>query len=73
MSHTTKHRADCRRVFNRYDMDCERCRQLAAGDKARPGWGDRKRQHEAQILRAIAMHDFEACARQNVVCTHFEH
>ena len=73
MSHTTKHRADCRRVFNHYDMDCERCRQLAAGDKARPGWGDLRRKAEAQRLRDIANHDFAACARVNIVCTHFEH
>ena len=73
MSHTIKHRADCRRVFNRYDMDCERCRQLAAGDKARPGWGDMRRKAEAQRLQAIAQHDFAACARVNIVCTHFEH
>lgn len=73
MSHTIKHRADCRRVFNRYDMDCERCRQLAGGDKARPGWGDMRRKAEAQRLQAIAQHDFAACARVNIVCTHFEH
>ena len=48
MSHTTKHSGDCKRVFGRYDMDCERCRQLAAGDKARPGWGDMRRKAEAQ-------------------------
>lgn len=73
MSHTTKHSGDCKRVFGRYDMDCERCRQLAAGDKARPGWGDMRRKAEAQRLQAIAQHDFAECARVNFICTHFEH
>ena len=73
MSHSTKHRADCRRVFNRYDMDCERCRELAAGGKARPGWGDLRKRAEAQRLQTIRQHDFAECARINFICTHFEH
>ena len=73
MSHSTKHRADCKRVFNRYDMDCERCRELAAGGKARPGWGDQRKRAEVQRLQAIRQHDFAECARINFICTHFEH
>ena len=44
-----------------------------ANTRARPGWGDMRRKAEAQRLQAIAQHDFAACARVNIVCTHFEH
>ena len=35
---TTKHRADCSRVFKNYDMTCDRCVELSNGLAARPGW-----------------------------------
>ena len=73
MGHTTKHNVDCKRVFNRYDLECPRCKELAAGQPARAGWGDARRQREAQLLRAIREHDFAECARVNFICTHFEH
>jgi hypothetical protein len=43
MAHTTtetgtKHAADCKRVFNRYDATCPRCQELAQGAKPREGW-----------------------------------
>ena len=34
----TRHNVDCERVFNRYDMNCPRCRELASGAKPREGW-----------------------------------
>lgn len=68
----TKHKPECERVFNRYDLTCDRCVELNAGAKARPGWSDNKRREERQTLAAIRAHDFRACERANVVCTHFD-
>jgi len=69
---TTKHKADCARVFGRYDLTCDRCLELRMGFGARRGWGDRKREYEARRIAAIRAHDFAACARKNVVCTCFD-
>lgn len=32
------HTVECARVFNRYDLRCPRCQELAAGQPARQGW-----------------------------------
>lgn len=50
----TQHSPTCGRVFSRYDMNCPRCQELAGGSKARSGWGDAKRQQDAQRSQAIA-------------------
>jgi hypothetical protein len=64
----TAHRDGCTRVFKSYDLDCPRCQELASGAKPRRGWGDSKREFEAQSLRAIRTHD---CKRAGcgLVCT----
>ncbi len=46
----TKHTADCKRVFARYDADCPRCRELMNGAPAREGWTG-QRSPEAERLR----------------------
>ena len=33
------HKADCLRVFSRYDRECPRCQELINGAPARKGWG----------------------------------
>lgn len=68
----TKHSMNCTRVFNRYDLTCRRCQELANGQPARAGWNDAKRQQEARQIAAIRAHDFMACTKQYGVCTHFE-
>jgi hypothetical protein len=65
----TKHAADCSRAFANLDMDCPRCRELAAGAPARKGWGSWKREMEAQQLRAIRTHNC-ASAGCGPVCTY---
>ena len=68
---TTKHLADCRRVFANYDPRCPRCSELAGGAPARSGWGDRKRIEDERRRRWIRAHD---CTRSNCgpVCTAFD-
>lgn len=68
----TTHNTDCKRVFNRYDATCPRCQELAAGQPARAGWNDGAKRQEAIRIEAIRTHDYNACARKNVVCTCFE-
>jgi len=34
----TMHKAECKRVFSRYDVSCPRCLELKAGAAPRPGW-----------------------------------
>jgi hypothetical protein len=52
----TFHKADCKRVWSRYDMSCARCIELAAGLEPRAGWGDSKKRFEAQRVSAINAH-----------------
>ena len=37
----TKHKADCKRVWSRYDATCCRCAELIAGAAPRKGWNSR--------------------------------
>lgn len=32
------HKSDCKRIFRRYDPDCPRCQELAAGAAPRKPW-----------------------------------
>ncbi len=66
------HNANCKRVFARYDPDCPRCEELTNGAPPRKGWGDLKKRNEAARTKAIANHDFTACANKNFVCTCFD-
>jgi len=59
-------------VFGRRQEGCPRCSELKAGAAPRQGWGQAKREMEAQQLQAIRRHDFSACAAANGVCTHFD-
>ena len=68
----TTHTAHCSRIFKRYDATCPRCQELAAGAAPRAGWNDLQKRQEAQRIKAIRAHDFTACAKTNVVCTHFD-
>jgi hypothetical protein len=45
----TRHKADCKRVWKRYDPSCARCTELAGGAKAREGWGSFRREQEALV------------------------
>ena len=68
----TRHITNCKRVFRNYDLGCPRCLELLGGAAPREGWGDRRRQEEAQHLQDIRTHDFAACMKKNVVCTCFD-
>lgn len=50
----TKHSAGCKRVFNHYDSDCARCRELIAGATARTGWQGAHFAHKARQERMDA-------------------
>ena len=67
------HKADCTRVFRRYDMTCPRCLELSHGEKPRAGWNDLAKRQEQIKIEAIRAHDFTACARKHVVCTCFDY
>jgi hypothetical protein len=75
---TTKHTANCGRVFRNYDMSCPRCRELAEGFGARAGWNDNKRKAEAVRCRQVA--EFFApggkysqmSETEKTICTAFE-
>ncbi len=59
MTHTasrTLHKADCGRVFGRYDATCPRCQELQAGAQPRSGWGSQAREAERQRTAEIAAH-----------------
>lgn len=62
------HKADCKRVWKRYDMTCPRCQELAAGLNPRAGWSDHKRAFKAASIAAIRAHD---CKKRGCgpVCT----
>ena len=64
-------------MFGRKEAGCPRCEELKAGAGPRQSWHARyfaqQRRDELQQLRAIAAHDFSACAAKNVVCTHFDY
>jgi hypothetical protein len=64
----TAHKQDCKRVFKNYDLSCKRCVELSTGSKPRTGWGDHKREMEAQEIRAIRAHDCKA-SNCGPVCT----
>lgn len=68
---TTRHKADCARVFNRYDMTCDRCVELRMGFGARRGWGDLNRENAARRIAEIRAHRCspETCGP---VCTRFD-
>ncbi len=59
-------------AFGRKDPACARCRELLAGATPRSGWSDAKRRNDAQRSRAIASHDFAACAAKRMQCTCFD-
>lgn len=67
----TKHSEDCRRVFNRYDDACPRCRELARGARPRDGWGTAKQQQLARQMREIDNHN---CKRSGCgpICVAFD-
>lgn len=71
----TKHKEGCLRVFNNYDMTCERCRELAAGSAPREGWQKEyfgRKQHQDELRRReIREHD---CKKSGCgpVCTAFD-
>ena len=56
----TKHRSNCRRVFNRYDDHCPRCQELVTGSAPRTGWQAAyyraKARNQATERVAIAAH-----------------
>lgn len=56
----TKHSPDCKRVFKKYDPECPRCQELAAGASPRKGWQadyySRKQREESSRERAHAAH-----------------
>jgi len=68
----TTHKADCTRVFKRYDMSCPRCQELAGGAQTRAGWNDLAKRQEAMRIEAIKNHDFNACMRKHIVYTCFD-
>jgi hypothetical protein len=41
METKTRHDADCKKAFGRFDKECARCRELIAGAPARKGWNSR--------------------------------
>lgn len=45
-----KHKADCSRVWKRYDATCPRCVELIAGADPRKGWGSRRVNDERQSV-----------------------
>jgi hypothetical protein len=70
-----KHSTACAMSFGRYDKSgaCLRCNELAAGAPARKSWHARYYAEQAQRTAAVHAHDFTACARVNVCCTHFDY
>jgi hypothetical protein len=68
----TKHSPTCAMVFGRKDPTCARCVELMNGATPRAGWNDARKRADAQRSRAIAQHDFVACAAKHVVCTCFD-
>ena len=68
---TTKHTADCSRVFSRLDLTCPRCQELAKGYKARGGWGASRKASEARRSAEIRAHVCSA-ATCGPVCTAFD-
>jgi hypothetical protein len=59
MRRGTRHAASCSRVFARYDLECPRCRELAAGAQPREGWGRsaaERREQEQRDAAAIRAH-----------------
>lgn len=74
---TLKHKDDCIMSFGRKDPTCPRCQELIAGAPARAGWQKqyfaKKKRDDEMTLRAIRGHDFVECARNNIVCTHFDY
>jgi hypothetical protein len=69
METKTRHNADCRRAFKNYDLECPRCKELAAGQAPRAGWGDWKREQEARQIRWIRAHNCKAANCNPIVCT----
>lgn len=64
----TEHKADCKRVFARYDESCPRCFELKIGAPARQGWGDFRRAMERRSIAAIRAHDCKASGCM-LICT----
>lgn len=52
----TVHKPDCSRVFKRYDINCPRCAELAAGSEPRKGWGNRRKELDQQRCADIRQH-----------------
>ena len=67
----TKHSTTCCRVFNRYDLSCPRCQELAQGAPARAGWNDMRDAQEARRIEHIRSH---VCTREGCgpVCVKFD-
>ena len=71
MTANTPHRPDCRRVFSRFDADCPRCQELAAGAPRRQWHGARRAEQERQRIADIRAHDCRK-AGCGPVCTAFD-
>jgi len=73
----TKHTDGCKRVFDKYDPDCPRCQELAAGSPAREGWQKRyfARKRAEEIRRTADLHAHfapggpHATGKCGLVCT----
>ncbi len=48
----TKHKNDCKRIFDRYDPECPRCQELIKGACARRGW-DENRMSDAEVFERM--------------------
>ena len=66
-----RHSDTCTRIFGRYDSNCPRCRELAAGAPPRAGWTTRKREGGTRFLRELREHDCER-AGCGPICTAFD-
>lgn len=62
----TKHSSTCRRVWRRYDPECPRCRELAAGAPPRAGWS---RGPDAETIRRWDREHDCVASRCGPVCT----
>jgi len=63
-------------IFGQLETGCPRCDELKAGAPIRQApWFKRARQRKAALaheLQAIQEHDFVACSKKHIACTHFD-
>ena len=53
----TRHSAECKMAFGKFDPSCPRCVELINGADRREGYGSQRKRDEANSLRWIRQHD----------------